>query len=54
MKVSVIDDAVVMRNIHKNILVDFRLQESNFDEASDGKMALQIAASRKIDLFLVD
>ena len=54
MKILVIDDALVMRNIHKNILMDFGLPESDLSEASDGKSALQIATSTKIDLFLVD
>lgn len=54
MKVLVIDDALVMRNIHKNILMEFGLQESDLSEACDGKAALQIATSKQIDLFLVD
>lgn len=54
MKVLVIDDAMVMRNIHKNILMEFGLAEKDLSEAADGKAALQIATSNKIDLFLVD
>jgi two-component system, chemotaxis family, chemotaxis protein CheY len=54
MKVLVIDDAMVMRNIHKNILMEFGLAEKDLSEAADGKSALQIATSMPIDLFLVD
>jgi Response regulator containing CheY-like receiver, AAA-type ATPase, and DNA-binding domains len=54
MRVLVIDDAMVMRNIHKNILRDFGLKEGELSEAPNGKAALQIATSGHIDLFLVD
>jgi two-component system, chemotaxis family, chemotaxis protein CheY len=54
MQVLVIDDAMVMRNIHRNILLDFGLPDSSLLEAPDGKQALQIATSKPIDLFLVD
>ncbi len=54
MKVLIIDDAMVMRNIHKNILMEFGLPDSNLLEAADGKSALQIATATPIDLFLVD
>jgi CheY-like chemotaxis protein len=54
MKVLVIDDVMVMRNIHKNTLMEFGLQEPDLNEVPDGKAALQIATSMKIDLFLVD
>lgn len=54
MKVLVIDDAMVMRNIHKNILMEFGLSDKDLNEAPDGKAALQIALSTPIDLFLVD
>lgn len=55
MKILIIDDSVVMRNIHKNIL---RKQESlvddNFIEARDGDFAWVKAMQEDIDLFLVD
>jgi two-component system chemotaxis response regulator CheY len=54
MKILVIDDAMVMRNIHKNILLDFGIPDTDLFEAPDGKQALQIATSTSIDLFLVD
>jgi two-component system chemotaxis response regulator CheY len=54
MKILVIDDAMVMRNIHKNILLDFGIPDADLFEAPDGKQALQIATSSSIDLFLVD
>jgi len=54
MNVLIIDDAMVMRNIHKNILLEFGLPEASLYEASDGKAALKIATSTPIDLFLVD
>lgn len=54
MNVLIIDDAMVMRNIHKNILLEFGLPESSLYEAPDGKAALKIATSTPIDLFLVD
>lgn len=54
MEILIIDDAMVIRNIHKNVLKELGVQESSYHEAADGKSALQIAMSRKIDLFLVD
>jgi len=54
MKVLIIDDAMVMRNIHKNILMEFGLHDEDLLEAADGKSALQIATTTPIDLFLVD
>jgi two-component system chemotaxis response regulator CheY len=54
MKILIIDDAMVMRNIHKNVLKDHGLSDGDFLEAGDGGTALEIAEKENIDLFLVD
>lgn len=55
MKVLIIDDSVVMRRLHKNILVErVKMADEDFFEAADGVEALKIAEREDIDLFLVD
>ncbi len=54
MRILIIDDAMVMRNIHKNVLREHGLTDDDFREAGDGEAALKIASSEAIDLFLVD
>ena len=54
MKILVVDDARVMRNIHKNALLEFKINEDNILEAGDGSAALEIAKELEISLFLVD
>jgi two-component system chemotaxis response regulator CheY len=54
MAVLIIDDALIMRNIHRNILLECGIPEDDLLSAADGKQALQIATSRPISLFLVD
>lgn len=54
MQVLIVDDAMIMRNIHRNILLESGIPEGAISEASDGKEALRIAATKSIGLFLVD
>jgi two-component system chemotaxis response regulator CheY len=54
MKVLIIVDSVVMRNIHKNTLLEHGITETEMLEARDGNFALITAKSEDIDLFLVD
>jgi two-component system chemotaxis response regulator CheY len=54
MNALVIDDAIVMRNIHKNTLKEFGFTDENIFEAVDGAQALNVAVEQNIDLFLVD
>ncbi len=54
MRILIIDDAMVMRNIHKNVLKEHGLKDEDFREAGDGETALRIAYDEPIDLFLVD
>lgn len=54
MRILIIDDAMVMRNIHKNVLREHGLGDDAFREAGDGETALRIASAEAIDLFLVD
>ncbi len=54
MRILIIDDAMVMRNIHKNVLKEHGFADEDFREAGDGETALKIALSETIDLFLVD
>ncbi len=54
MKIMIIDDSGVMRRIHKNTLIDHRINESSFLEAEDGVKALEMAKREMINIFLVD
>jgi two-component system chemotaxis response regulator CheY len=54
MKFLVIDDSGVMRRIHKNILMEHKIDESLILEAENGKVAVKIAEKEDIGLFLVD
>ena len=54
MKVLIIDDSMIMRNIHKNALKAMGINEDDMIDAEDGEKALTIAKNEKIDLFLVD
>ena len=54
MNILIVDDSGVMRRIHKGILIEHGVPESDIIEAEDGKVALEQAASKTIGLFLVD
>jgi len=54
MNILIIDDSGVMRRIHKGILMEHGVPESDILEAEDGKVALEMSAAKHIDLFLVD
>ncbi len=43
-----------MRRIHRGILLEHGIAESDIIEAEDGKVALEQARAKKIGLFLVD
>lgn len=43
-----------MRNIHKNILMENKIEQSSFLEAGNGDDALKLAIDHPVDLFLVD
>jgi two-component system, chemotaxis family, chemotaxis protein CheY len=54
MKFLVIDDSGVMRRIHKNILLEHKIDESLIFEAENGEVAVKIAEKEDIGLFLLD
>jgi len=54
MNILIIDDSGVMRRIHKGILMEHGVPESDIIEAEDGRVALELSATKHIDLFLVD
>ncbi len=54
MKILIIDDSLVIRNIHKNILKEKKIPEENLFEADNGLTALEIAGKEAIGLFIVD
>jgi two-component system chemotaxis response regulator CheY len=54
MKFLIIDDSMVIRNIHKNVLKEKKFSEESIFEADNGETALEIARKEVIDLFLVD
>ena len=54
MKFLVVDDSMVIRNIHKNTLKENGFPEADIFEADNGLTALEIAVKETIGLFLVD
>ncbi len=54
MRVLIVDDSAVMRRIHKNVLMEHGIVESDLVEAEDGQQALKSASVQQIELFLVD
>ena len=54
MKILVVDDSMIMRNIIKNILAEKNLGDAEILEAPDGKIAFDILDHNKIDLLFVD
>lgn len=54
MKFLVIDDSMVIRNIHKNVLREHKFSDEEIFEADNGSTALEIAEKEEIGLFLVD
>ena len=54
MKILVVDDSMIMRNIIKNILAEKNLGDAEILEAPDGKAAFDILDHNKIDLLFVD
>ena len=54
MNILIVDDSGVMRRIHKGILMERGVAESDIVEAQDGKVALEHARTKSIGLFLVD
>jgi len=54
MNILIVDDSGVMRRIHKGILLEHGVAESDIIEAEDGKAALAVAREKTIGLFLVD
>ena len=54
MRFLIADDAMVMRNITKNVLREHGFDDGSFVEAADGETALNAATNDTIDLFLVD
>jgi two-component system chemotaxis response regulator CheY len=54
MKILIIDDSAVMRNIHRNTLIEHKIKEESLLEAQDGDTALKMAMEDIIDIFLVD
>ena len=54
MKILVVDDSRIMRNVLKNILKEKNIGEEAIVEASNGVEALQILKKEKINLVLLD
>ena len=54
MNILIVDDSGVMRRIHKGILLERGVPEADILEAEDGKVALELARSKPVGLFLVD
>lgn len=54
MRILVVDDSRIMRNIIKNTLIYFNEPDENFYEAADGAEALTILEAENIDLLLLD
>ena len=54
MKFLIIDDSMVIRNIHKNALKENKIPEEEILEADNGVTGMEIAEKEVIGLFLVD
>ncbi|MCK5673086.1 MAG: response regulator [Spirochaetales bacterium] len=54
MNFLIVDDSGVMRRIHKNILLENKVEESKIFEAENGEIAVKIAEKENIGLFLLD
>ncbi|MDA3940792.1 MAG: response regulator [Spirochaetia bacterium] len=54
MNFLIVDDSAVMRRIHKNILLENKIDESQIFEAENGEVAVKIAENEDIGLFLLD
>lgn len=54
MNILIIDDSGVMRRIHRNTLIEHKVDDSGVIEAEDGAKALKIAMETRIDVFIVD
>lgn len=54
MKILVVDDSRIIRNIMKNILIERHVPEESISEAADGKTALDLLSKDQFDLFLLD
>ena len=54
MRFLIVDDAMVMRNITKNVLREQGYGDECFLEAADGEAALTLASTEVVDLFLLD
>jgi len=50
----IVDDMKVLRNILKNILIKFEINEANIFQAADGKEAIQQLEANPIDLIISD
>jgi len=46
--ILIVDDSGVMRRIHKNILIECGVEESDIIEAEDGKFALYYSMAKPI------
>ena len=54
MRILIVDDSRIMRNIVKNTLKALRYPEDVFLEAPDGQQAWQILESQEVQLLLLD
>jgi two-component system, chemotaxis family, chemotaxis protein CheY len=54
MRILIADDSAVMRRIHRNVLTERKIPDSDIIEAENGNQALASATLHKIDLFLLD
>jgi two-component system chemotaxis response regulator CheY len=54
MKILIIDDSQVMRNIHRNVLTENKIDPERFLEAESGTKAVNLAVKNDVALFLVD
>ena len=54
MQFLIIDDSMVIRSIHKNVLKENNINDADIFEAENGNTAIEIAQKEDIGLFLVD
>ncbi len=54
MRILIVDDSRIMRNIVKNTLKSLKFPEEIFLEASDGRQAWELLEAQEVNLLLLD
>lgn len=53
-KILIVDDSMIMRNIHKNAMKEHGIDEDRFIESGDGEEALALLIRNDVDIIILD